>query len=836
MSGLNSDVNWFGLLGVLGCPVPLLQLPAATFCPLCPKGRLRVYRDSFLGGAWYHCRSCRFAGDSIELAAKKWGCDTEEALARLHLADLLPLSSSDSVAVARYQRVWKGRRKMREIWQSGLTQHPASVDKYLLEMGVLPHQDAAWKAEVQNWLRVVSVPAARRNWPGRGMGAVPTTLDEAGLVVFEDLPGRPVIGRLQANLEAWQPPPTIVRDTSLVMGLSAIPEGDTPVYVCRDISAVLQLQMHSLHDRRRALDIVGLLPATRPSPVWAQLGRPLVFWEPSLTAGTIREAASCSGRILLASVRSLNITKAGNWKSWQHAAADHLRNLAPVAAVQFLRDTKLAVADIQEILAVCDAKTRQGLLPILQTDPEVVTYGVYQVTLDGSSLYATSNTKKPKLISDTCLKVSKVYDGRDQILCGHILFGKHRVPFKTKASKIEAGPELWIRRQLWKKKLSVPFVDRQWKDHLLNLGFLFGNPETVPTMPRMGWCQAEDGLVLATYCLKRGGDVRYFRESSRGLKFGNCSVPVSLSAKAVETLDKLPGRALLFGTAAYVAATLLQKLTGVVPQPLVLVGDSAKYYVPRFAKLLDCPVTALKTSEDFPEVGKRIDTARKHSWPTVVSLRPDVIRSPAWPSLGTQGLLLNMDNHNKTLELLAGSDTWMLSDLQPNLEVLYARDFLADLLPVYLKDLASRDFQLPASPAGPVLSVYEDMRSWWQTNGGSELPEAPPLTPPRAATEPCLRYLLHAVANDIQTLRLGFTVCAHPGALAVETDLKYMYLPVAGFKASLSARRINLNTEVFEDRLQSAGLLSAQDERGRWKLPARLLEPSSASKRSTRTA
>jgi hypothetical protein len=562
----------------------------------------------------------------------------------------------------------------------------------------------------------------------------------------------------------------------------------------------------------------------------------LVFWETSLTAGTIREAASCSGKILLAPARAFSGRKPTDWKSWQHAAADHLRDKDPVAAVQFLRETKLAVADIQEILAVCDPKTRQGLLPILQTDPEIVTYGIYQVTLDGSSMYATSNAKKPKLISDTCLKVSKVYDGRDQILCGHILFGKHRVPFKTRASKIEAGPELWLRRQLWKKQLGVPFVDRNWKEHLLNLGFLFGNPETIPTMPRMGWCQAEDGLVLATYCLKRGGDVRYFRESSRGLKFGNCAVPVPLSAKSMETLDKIPGRAAMWGVAAYIAATLLQKLTGVIPPPLVLVGDSAKYYGPRFAKLLDCPVAALKTSEDFPEVGKRVELARRHSWPTVVTLRPDVIRSSAWPSLGSQGLILNMDNHNKTLELLAGSDTWMLSCVQPDSEILYARDFLADLLPAYFKDLASRGFQLPSVPAGPVLAVYEDMMNWWQLNGGAEAPSAAPVVSPKAATEACLRHLLQAVANDIQTLRLGFRGCEQPGSLAIEADLKYMYLPVAGFKASLASRRINLNPEVFEDRLQSSGLLSARDEFGRWRLPARLLEPTSTAKRSTKTA
>src|SRR5438045_2300443 len=85
---LNALVSWVNVLEILGVPVKGLGLPATVACPICRKGRLRIYEDTTLGGAWHYCKGCAHAGDMIELCAAVWECSPAVVIHRLNAKGL----------------------------------------------------------------------------------------------------------------------------------------------------------------------------------------------------------------------------------------------------------------------------------------------------------------------------------------------------------------------------------------------------------------------------------------------------------------------------------------------------------------------------------------------------------------------------------------------------------------------------------------------------------------------------------------------------------------------------------------------------------------------------
>jgi len=821
MNGVTARIPWNGLLEYFGIPVANLQLPAATACPLCPKGGLRVYLDSFIGGAWYVCDACRFCGNSLDLAAKKLNTTPDGALAILIVNHVIEAGDADPKRMAAYANDYKDRAKLQEIWKSGQAALDSDLDRYLLELSVAPLQDAAWKNLAKRWLRTLSVKDLRKTWPGRGLRVVPAPVVEAAISVFEDMPGRPAAAVLRAGGEVWEVESRVANETSLIMGLSAVTHSESVLYACPNVEAVLKAQFRTLRETRQSAPLVAVRISARPSPVWSQLGRPLVFVAEQLTPDLVREAWQADGRVWICGslAKGLDIRHAKP-AGLVSAVSEFLTKLNPAKAVQFLRDTKLDSSAVAEFVGACSKEARDRLLPLLCEDPTQVQYGRYQIRLEGSCLYVGAGTGTP--ISDTAVKITHLYESKQGLCRGEILFGKRKIPFKAKLSVIEESPESWLRKQLWARGLGVPFVEKKWREHLVNIGYLLGNPKTIRKLPKMGWSQESGGLVLSSYCLKRGGGVQYYPDTSRGLKFGDTPTPVPVSSAAVTTLDSLPGRPVLWGVAAYTAATLFSRLSGVVPPALWFCGDAARYYGSRFAKALGCPHMAARTAPDIPAMQKRVDSARRHSWPVSLLVRADALRPPGLGFLGTHGMLITVDHTLKPWELAAATESWLIQHEGPQVEMAHAKDFVSDLLPAYLKDLASREFSLPSHPRGLVMAIYEDMADWWVGLGGSNWLRDDVLYAPRDSATPCLRRFLRLVAQEVQTVPVGFYCPAAAGTMCLETDLKIAVVSPVELAARLAARRIAIDPAVLTDRLAAAGTLQRQTPDGRWVIPVSL--------------
>lgn len=838
MSGVTSRIPWNGLLEYFGIPVANLQLPASTSCPLCPKGGLRVYRDSFIDGAWYCCSSCGFRGDSLDLAAKKLKVSPEEAIAILVVNHVIDPGDADPRQMAAYAKSRRDRQRLQQIWRMGFESAHTDLDRGLLELSVSPLQDAAWKLLAKQWLRPIQIRDVRKLWPGRGLRDIPQAVVEASMAVFEDVPGRPAAALLLAGGETWEAGAKIATDTSLIMGLGSIPEDTGPLYVCPDGVTVLKVQLKSLRERRQASQLVAVRFSLCPNPIWKQLGRSLVFVDSQLTPEITREAWYAGARVWITGkpLPGLDIRQAKP-AAIPSAVADLLAKTTPAKAVQFLRETRLDSATLAEFMGACDTVTRERLAPLLYEDPTQVQYGKYQIRLDGSCLYASVNGSGTSgMVSDVALKITQLYEGSQELCRGEILFGKRRIQFKDKLPKIEESPETWIRRQLWTRKLGVPFIEPKWREHMVSIGYLLGNPKTIRKLPKMGWSPTEDGVVLSSYCLKRGGTVQYYAESTRGLRFGLTPTPVPVSSAAVATIESLPGQPVLWGVAAYVTAMLLSRLSGVVHPPLWLCGDAARYYGSRFAKAMGCPHLTARTVQDVPMLQKRVDSARKHSWAVSLMVRADALRPPGLGPLGTYGMLVTVDHSLRSWELAAATDAWLLQHEGPQSEIAHAKDFIGDLIPAYLRDLAEREFLLPQHPKGLIAALYEDMADWWERVGGSTHRRDDSLFDPRESAVPCLSKFLRTVVQEVQTVPTGFYAPAAAGTICVETDLKFAVIPPAELVPRLAARRVVLDPTVFEERLRAAGALCHVTPDGRWAIPLALWKSAVVSVTKLRSA
>src|SRR5581483_9523109 len=82
-------ISWPGLSEVLDLSKEPLKTAMQTHCQFCRKPDLWAYADRILGGTWWHCRACHFAGDSVELCARIWGADIDDTLLRLQLEGIL---------------------------------------------------------------------------------------------------------------------------------------------------------------------------------------------------------------------------------------------------------------------------------------------------------------------------------------------------------------------------------------------------------------------------------------------------------------------------------------------------------------------------------------------------------------------------------------------------------------------------------------------------------------------------------------------------------------------------------------------------------------------------
>lgn len=416
---LACSVPWTRLLSQLGMQCGTSRLPAMADCPLCKKGKLRVYRDFLLNAEWWYCHSCRFAGDTIEFAAAVWGFEVVEAIARLRRNDLLPVDLDDDRVELYLDQIVSLRERLRDFERNSVKHLTRDKDgdlypllrKFRIERLVgeprwLIHGSSiVWGAnrrEVEDLLHPMSYEdRQRKNHNGkeskrRGSGAGRSRLftgsgwDDVLVVPHYDLPGRvcglTIIGRNgdPENGDVFFRPLQIGgnRRVTRECGVSSLMNlvakshkdfGDT-VFVIADPFMALDLQLWHYEGHDTPLPIVGSVLDERFAPEHAfdQLpARRLIFWAPNRDSRLFRQAQACNGFVSPLSInrrqprRQPGAATAKYWLHqiekgavpWQDALLDELDQLDDFDAQNLLSGLDLTTAELDRITADFDPET-----------------------------------------------------------------------------------------------------------------------------------------------------------------------------------------------------------------------------------------------------------------------------------------------------------------------------------------------------------------------------------------------------------------------------------------------------------------------------------------------
>lgn len=412
---LSRQLHWKQLLAHIGLPAESVSLPAMADCPLCRKGKLRIYRDYLLNGEWLYCHSCRFAGDTIQFAARVWDLPVEEAVERLRRDDLLPCGTDEDTIECYLDQVVGLRERLRKFQTDSferLTHDKTGglyrllrkfrVERLVSEPRWQKFDNILWGAtreEVEDLFHPLSYedqPRKNRNGkdstrrgsgPGRSRIFKGKGWKDVLLVPHSDLPGRvcglTIIGREgnSENGDVFYKPFQIggnrreARESgvSFLMNLIAKPHkdfGDT-VFVIADPHTAINLQLWHLEGSDTPLPIVGSVLNERftPAHTFDQLpGRRLIFCAPRRDHRLFRQAQACDGLIsplsldrrkvrgqrpvLTAKIWLHQIAK--DAVPWREALANEVAQLDDFDAQNLLCGLRLTSADLEDVAAGLD--------------------------------------------------------------------------------------------------------------------------------------------------------------------------------------------------------------------------------------------------------------------------------------------------------------------------------------------------------------------------------------------------------------------------------------------------------------------------------------------------
>lgn len=826
----NASLHWTDLLSQFGTPPSSNAMPTSAGCPLCRKGGLRVYHDPG-GGAWFSCDSCQFSGQTLDLACAVWKTSPEETLAKMislgmtdqHTDDIQHQLRSHQLRQLRFGALVTSWDLIRNEPQADI------MSPHLFAMCQRPaelHVD--WRKREGAWLGGVDVKRLRTLFPSRVLSELPVSWKHMLVAPLEDVPGR-IVGYWcyadETSVTILNTHPSRQKSSTKVLGLRELAKSDyKTLVVTADLEIVLREQLASLHESYRPAPLLGVVFDSRPGSVWRQLRQKIVFWGAKLTLQLVREAISCDARICVAktlprglsSIASLNALSA-TAVSWQQAVDAHLSTLQPQQAVDFVKGLGLSSDATSQLMDSCRKSVRDPILANLTATPDAVAYGAHTVTVDGSKLLVDG-----RVVADAVIRILKIREAASTVYEGTITFRRSVVRFKAKSEKIETSTESWLRRKLWKRGLGVPFVAAMWRNHLVPIAHLIGNPGYVTKLPPSGWNASQHGVVISNYCLKLGGEVLRLPGDRTGPGSRLCQ-PLPLSARAVRSLSSASGMASFWSVLANVVANLLEPLTGRAPRSLVLCGRGQQTLVSASAAACGCVTIGDSTRPE--ELSKIRRLSRRNHWPVLFRSSREWHCVAGHEDTPTEvsggGLLASFAETSRGVTAAVNYGCDLLIGRDSDAVSAPVAEFGQDILPAYLHDLAVRRYELKSNSDQPLLRVLDDVMAWWSSVGG-EPPSTFDMHSGNDVFRAALVELLSWLNNNALPLRevpFGFGMESdNKRWITVETDPSHMYLPISAVTAEMLRKRRRLDMQKLADGLVASGCL-LDESNDIWTLP-----------------
>lgn len=600
-------------------------LPALTVCPLCSQAALTVYADTVWRQPWFTCSACEHRSDALGIVASRENLTPAGAAIELRHAGLVDVRGRGALRNT-VQASWRYRRLL-TLWDLG-TQPPE--EQLAAEVSTRAGADVRhhWAALRLSELVRQVVPADAPPELAKLARQIGGVMKRPRLVSpLEDLPYR--VAALYELRETVNPCRPCVNEQSLLLGFGATlaVAANTTIVVLPDIEAALVRQLRGRMVLRRPPPVVGIVLREIPNEYLRQFRERLVLSAPRATPALLREAAAsdllvhCGPSPQAPSDMAWAAQVRRNARPWQAHARDYLVRAAPVAALAFLREIRLAQDQLSALLKDLPPATRTALQPYFTGEQTLVEYGRWHIRVSGGHVY---NGGQHDLAANVVLRITQITTERGrEVYRGTLeLPSGRRVRFIVPAAQLHRDTYAWLVHFMWRRALGVPFVAVELRPHLVPIAILLGNAEPVQAAPPVGWQAEHRRLVLGRYALGADGDVTTV--SRQGRVPGDIARPIVMTTTAATTLLQSPYWPAIFDTATYVASVGLRGLLGAgAMQPLVLCGRGAPYLATLARDGFGCcPV----------RLGRRdLKTAAKHSWPVVIyvgHVKPEIPPQP----------------------------------------------------------------------------------------------------------------------------------------------------------------------------------------------------------------
>lgn len=563
--------GWHQVLPILGIDVKPSPMPMLVRCSHCGSPRMRIYDDTKFGGHWHYCPSCKSSGDMIELAARTWKCNLQQAVTRLiHAGVHLPEAADSDDSIASYERALGIQRRSRELLVQGaeaLALNRVNTGYIIQQLGLLKDQDKPYwrkrmgrfmagctKIHAEGLTRPATAAAglvkATGKFMGKGWGPLVA-------IPFWDLPGRYAcylfVGRQarpQVDYEVIlldDGRNNIEKTVDVGLCMYDVLDSQTAyhdtfgnaVVVFNDPIHALKLQSRHMRDSDLPLPLVATynVKVKRKyneaiQSTWELVTREVwrnrpdkkfVFWAAETATDVFNNAARADGSVYIC--KSPLVTSRNPphiWlqiimrqaRPWAEVLEAELLSMEESTACDFLANLDFAPDVMQKFYQGCCEKLRQ-LLDRNRRQVRILNTAV----INGKRICETPNgwmiEKTGEIISNVILRVDKIVSHEeedDPYYVGRIMMGERQATFSVPYSKIASNtPGVWLHNRTIREIGKAPTIKKAWLAHVIDIAKQFHEPEVVREDGRFGWKRKDMCFALPQFTLHIGGELKVER-------------------------------------------------------------------------------------------------------------------------------------------------------------------------------------------------------------------------------------------------------------------------------------------------------------------------------------
>lgn len=555
LTSVNDHVHWLDALRLIGIIETPTALPVLVDCPFC-SGLITVMSDAAANGQWFWCRSCGFAGDSIEVVAAALEITPKAAIALLVANDIIV--AWPQAAIDNYLELNINRRKRLESLFAAAADafpttrtDPAGGLRDHLGFRGRSQTPEEWRTRGGQCVGLVNVAdlaawgvVKKRRVTGKGRGG---PWRESAIIPTWDLPGRIsgyfLFGRnfhrindvrehrlfradeLRKGTDGRVNAEGGVAALPTALGPPTVEFGDAVFVLDHPVDAV-KLHLRWFGDHADALPVIAHHRDGdhAPARVWEALSpRPVVLITDVADHKTLRIARDSGGVVFEAGSRKrLNqllaedpavvlkhaINEAADWRSALDAAMSRL----PIGeADELLR--RCGVRRHEAIVMSRGSKTMSKRLLGLFVESKTVKHApsirneAYMELGGGWSIRRAGGRVDP--FTDYVLRLDALGRGENtgEVIAykGRFIIRDEEHPFEISAiDATRPGRQNWIRVTATKLGSTTHRSD---PSRVLEAAFLFSKPKDETIWTTVGWSDAASAFVFPKFRIAANGDV-----------------------------------------------------------------------------------------------------------------------------------------------------------------------------------------------------------------------------------------------------------------------------------------------------------------------------------------